>query len=142
MIRTAAILVLIMIAAGCAQSPAPEAFPQDVADAWAERYAANDAAGVAALYTEDAQLLPPDMEVVSGRAAIQEFVAKTNPPGGPHITPRIHHPGDNAHHGSPLGESSIYWSRPHPRWAEGPRTLEEYLAHLRTLFAQFTEAAA
>ncbi len=83
MIRTAAILVLIMIAAGCAQSPAPEAFPQDVADAWAERYAANDAAGVAALYTEDAQLLPPDMEVVSGRAAIQEFVAKTNPPGGP-----------------------------------------------------------
>ena len=84
MIRMTAIMALAMLSAGgCAQSPAPEAFSQDVADAWVERYAANDAAGVAALYTEDAQLLPPDMEIVSGRAAIQEFVAKTNPPGGP-----------------------------------------------------------
>jgi len=82
-IRPATILVLILLAGGCVESPAPEPFPQDVADAWVERYAANDAAGVAALYTEDAQLLPPDMEIVSGRAAIQEFAAKTNPPGGP-----------------------------------------------------------
>jgi hypothetical protein len=52
MIRTAAIMALAMLSAGgCAQSPAPEAFPQDVADAWVERYAANDAAGVAALET-------------------------------------------------------------------------------------------
>jgi hypothetical protein len=65
-----------------------------------------------------------------------------NPPGGPHVAPRIHHPGDDAHHGSPLGETFIYWSRPHPRWAEGPRSLKEYLAHLRTLFAQFVETAA
>jgi hypothetical protein len=65
-----------------------------------------------------------------------------NPPGGPHIAPRIHHPGDNAHHRSPLGENSIYWSRPHPRWADGSRTLEEYFAHLRGLFAQFVDAAA
>ena len=83
MVRTASILVLILTSGGCAQSPAPEPFPQEVAEAWVERYAANDAAGVAALYTEDAQLLPPDMEIVSGRAAIQEFVAKSNPPGGP-----------------------------------------------------------
>ena len=82
--RILAIMILAMLSAGgCAQSPAPEAFPQEVADAWVERYAANDAAGVAALYAEDAQLLPPDMEIVSGRAAIQEFVATTNPPGGP-----------------------------------------------------------
>lgn len=84
MIRIAAIITLaVLVAGGCAQSPAPQPFPQDVADTWVERYAANDAAGVAALYTEDAQLLPPDMEIVNGRAAIQEFVAKTNPPGGP-----------------------------------------------------------
>ena len=81
--RTAAILILMMLGAGCAQSPAPEAFPQDVADAWVERFAAHDAAGLAALYTEDAQLLPPEMEIVTGRAAIQEFVAKNNPPDGP-----------------------------------------------------------
>ncbi|MFZ2506962.1 MAG: nuclear transport factor 2 family protein [Steroidobacteraceae bacterium] len=74
-------LVLAVLAAGCVQSPAPEPFPQEVADAWVERYAAHDAAGVAALYTADAQLLPPDMEIISGRAAIQEFVARTNPPG-------------------------------------------------------------
>jgi hypothetical protein len=65
-----------------------------------------------------------------------------NPPGGPHLAPRIHHPGDNAHHGSPLGENFIYWSRPHPRWADSSRTLPEYLAHLRALFAQFVEIAA
>ena len=43
----------------------------------------EQAAGLAALYTEDAQLLPPDMEPVNGRAAIQEFIAKNDPPGGP-----------------------------------------------------------
>ncbi|MBX3703092.1 MAG: DUF4440 domain-containing protein [Steroidobacteraceae bacterium] len=65
----------------CLPAPVPEAFPQDVADAWVERYELHDAAGLAALYTEDAQVLPPDAEIVSGRAAIQEFHARTNPPG-------------------------------------------------------------
>ena len=84
MTRTMAMIALAMLPiSGCMQSPAPEPFPQDVADAWVQRFAAHDAAGIAALYTEDAQLLPPDMEVVGGRAAIQEFVAKNNPPGGP-----------------------------------------------------------
>ncbi len=84
MIRTTAMMMLAMLSiAGCMQSPAPEPFPQDVADAWVARFAAHDAAGLAALYTEDGQLLPPDGEVVSGRAAIQEFAAKNNPPDGP-----------------------------------------------------------
>jgi len=65
-----------------------------------------------------------------------------NPPGGPHVTPRIQHPGDNAHHGSPLGDNSIYWSRPHPTWVQTSRSVAEYLTHLRTLFAQFVETAA
>lgn len=77
-------MLLAMIStAGCTQSPAPEPFPQDVADSWVAQFAVHDAAGLAALYTEDGQLLPPDGEVVSGRAAIQEFVAKNNPPDGP-----------------------------------------------------------
>lgn len=75
------LLLLLLASAGCAPGPVPEAFPQDVADGWIERYTAHDAAGVAALYTEDAQLLPPDAEIVSGRAAIQEFIERTNPPG-------------------------------------------------------------
>jgi ketosteroid isomerase-like protein len=35
----------------------------------------GDAAGVAAMYTEDAVILPPNMEKVSGRMAIEEFWA-------------------------------------------------------------------
>lgn len=79
----AAMLMSAALAAGCAKSPAPEPFPQDIVDEWIKRFTANDAAGVAALYTEDAQLLPPDQEIVSGRAAIEEFIARTNPTGGP-----------------------------------------------------------
>ncbi len=82
MIRVATWLAAAgLSSAACAPAPVPEAFPQEVADAWVERYELHDAAGLAALYTEDAQLLPPDAEIVSGRAAIQEFFARENPPG-------------------------------------------------------------
>ena len=33
----------------------------------------GDAAGMAALYTENAQLLPPNSDIMGGRAAIQAF---------------------------------------------------------------------
>ncbi|WP_148615481.1 hypothetical protein [Nocardioides rubriscoriae] len=64
-----------------------------------------------------------------------------NPPGGVMVSPRIQHPGDDAHHASPLGADWIYWSRPFPDWAVGTRTLDEYLTHLRTLFFQFPVTA-
>ena len=83
--RLAAMLTIALLLGACARSQAPEPFPQEVVDEWIRRYTAHDAAGVAALYTEDAQLLPPDHEIVSGRAAIQEFVARTNPPDGPRL---------------------------------------------------------
>jgi uncharacterized protein (TIGR02246 family) len=35
--------------------------------------ASKDYAGMAAFYTEDAKLLPPDAPIVSGRKAIEEF---------------------------------------------------------------------
>jgi ketosteroid isomerase-like protein len=41
--------------------------------AFSEAYAKRSAAAIAALYSADAQLLPPDGEFVRGRAAIQEF---------------------------------------------------------------------
>jgi uncharacterized protein (TIGR02246 family) len=81
MTRLVALSWLACAFAGCAPAPVPEAFPQEPADAWVERYALHDAAGIAALYSEDAQLLPPDAEIVNGRAAIQEFFARENPPG-------------------------------------------------------------
>jgi uncharacterized protein (TIGR02246 family) len=100
-LRATAILPLLMLAAaGCAEAPVPEPFPQEVADAWVGYYTAHDAPGMAALYTEDAQLLPPDQEIVSGRAAIQEFFARTNPPGSAAIeiaTVETHVFGDYAH---------------------------------------------
>ena len=77
-------IAAIALAAGaCARGPAPEPFPQATADAVAERALAHDAAGVASFYTVDAILLPPDQEAISGRAAIEEFFARTNPAGGP-----------------------------------------------------------
>lgn len=65
-----------------------------------------------------------------------------NPPGGVHVSPRIQHPGDHTHHVSPLGDDWIYWSRPYPDWAQSHRDIDEYLAHLRSLFAQFPTATA
>ena len=43
---------------------------------WEKAYNGGDAKGVAALYAEDALLLPPGAPGVSGRAAIQAFVTK------------------------------------------------------------------
>lgn len=65
-----------------------------------------------------------------------------NPPGGVHVSPRIIHPGGSAEHASPLGAGWVYWSRPYPGWASSNRTIEDYLAFLRRLFAQFTAKAA
>jgi uncharacterized protein (TIGR02246 family) len=38
-----------------------------------DRYKRGDAAGVAALYTEDAKLLPPDSQMMDGTDAIRSF---------------------------------------------------------------------
>ncbi len=40
---------------------------------WMAAFDQGDAAGVAACYTEDAQLLPPNSEVVNGQAGVQAF---------------------------------------------------------------------
>lgn len=42
---------------------------------WMSAFNAGDAAGVAALYTEDGVIMPPDAETVTGRAAIRDFIA-------------------------------------------------------------------
>lgn len=42
-------------------------------EVFAQAYNAGDAAGVAALYTEDAVILPPGAEMAEGREAIAEF---------------------------------------------------------------------
>lgn len=52
---------------------AGDAALKDQIEQWEKRFNAGDAAGVAALYTEDAQILPPGSDIVEGRTAIQEF---------------------------------------------------------------------
>jgi len=42
-------------------------------DAWTAAFNKGDAVAVAALYTEDAYVLPPGSEMVKGRAAIEAF---------------------------------------------------------------------
>lgn len=64
--------------AACAAPEPPQA--QDVSaeiqaadEQFAAAFSAGDASAVAALYTEDAMLLPPNGDFVSGKAAIQAF---------------------------------------------------------------------
>jgi uncharacterized protein (TIGR02246 family) len=42
-------------------------------DAWTAAFNKGDAAAVAAMYTEDAYLLPPGTDIVKGRAGIEAF---------------------------------------------------------------------
>ncbi len=83
--RTSLVLIptlFILLTAGC-QPPAQELAPrtmQEVEDAfeavraeWQALANADDAAGVAAFYAEDAQLTDPYGNVYTGRAAITEY---------------------------------------------------------------------
>ena len=67
---------------GCAQPigtppPVPDLKAQIVANnaAWSAAANRGDAAGVAAMYTENANMLPPGMDIQHGRAAIEQTVA-------------------------------------------------------------------
>ena len=46
---------------------------QSLSDKFAQAFNAGDAAGVAALYSEEAVILPPGAEMMKGRTAIQAF---------------------------------------------------------------------
>ena len=69
----------IAIIVGCSILGATPAFARDKAtivklnDAWAAAFNKGDASAVAAMYTEDAFVLPPGAEMVKGRAAIEAF---------------------------------------------------------------------
>lgn len=69
----------ITVIVGCLVFGAAPAIAQDKAtieklnDAWTAAFNKGDAAAVAAMYTEDAFVLPPGAEMVKGRPAIEDF---------------------------------------------------------------------
>jgi uncharacterized protein (TIGR02246 family) len=68
----------ILIIIGCLSLSSPavaqsKATIEKLNDAWTAAFNKGDAAAVAALYTEDAYVLPPGSAMVKGRAAIEGF---------------------------------------------------------------------
>ena len=53
--------------------PQDKATIQKLIDAFAEAFNRGDTASMATMYTEDAYLLPPQADIMRGRAAIQQF---------------------------------------------------------------------
>jgi uncharacterized protein (TIGR02246 family) len=69
---------ILMIVAGIGLGAAPavaqnKATIEKLNDAWTAAFNKGDAAAVAALYAEDAYVLPPGSAMVKGRAAIEAF---------------------------------------------------------------------
>ena len=79
-LKSAAIVAVSLIAfAGCQKAAidttADEAAIRAATAAWNADYDAADGDALAAHYTEDAVVLPPNAPAASGRAAIREFLA-------------------------------------------------------------------
>ena len=72
-----AILAMVVVITGCANTASKEADIRTAIEAnnkrWVEALGRGDAAGIAALYTPNAQLLPANGTVVSGQPAIQKY---------------------------------------------------------------------
>ena len=66
-------LILILISGATAALAQDKAAIQKLNDAWTAAFNKGDAAAVAAMYTEDAYVLPPGAEIVKGRTAIEAF---------------------------------------------------------------------
>jgi uncharacterized protein (TIGR02246 family) len=72
-------MLRIALFSGCLVLAAATAFAQDKAaieklnDAWTAAFNTGDAQAVAAMYADDAYVLPPGSGIVKGRAAIEAF---------------------------------------------------------------------
>ncbi len=74
---TSAVLVTLAVLFGCANTAHKQADVRATIEAnnqkWVKALGRGDAAGIAALYTPTAQLLPPNGNVVSGQPAIEKY---------------------------------------------------------------------
>jgi len=85
------LLPLLLLAAGCqccrGLSAADDEAIRERSIAWTAAANSADHAALAALYTEDAALLPPNSPTVRGRSAVGEFMSKLPPISGMTLTP-------------------------------------------------------
>jgi uncharacterized protein (TIGR02246 family) len=72
MSQIAVLVACLMLIAGPAAAQSKAAIQKED-DKWAEAFNKGDAAAVAAMYTEDAYVLPPRAEMMKGRSAIAAF---------------------------------------------------------------------
>jgi len=68
-----AILVACLVLIAGPAAAQSKAVIQKADDKWAEAFNKGDAAALAAMYTEDAYVLPPGAEMMKGRSAIAAF---------------------------------------------------------------------
>jgi uncharacterized protein (TIGR02246 family) len=78
MSKAAIISVVFLLVAGISSAQSASkasgaATPDEIRQRWMAAGNAKDAAGVAALYADDAMVMPPNAAVVKGRAGIQSF---------------------------------------------------------------------
>jgi uncharacterized protein (TIGR02246 family) len=73
MLRILSLTLFLALASAGSALAQTAASIQKLDDAWSDAFNKGDAAAVAAMYAEDAYLLPPDHDMVKGRAAIKAF---------------------------------------------------------------------
>ncbi len=76
----AVIGMLACLAVGPVWSDDSEEFTK-IAEGWADAFNAGDASAVAALYTEDGMIMPPNAETAKGHEAIEACVKLLDLPG-------------------------------------------------------------
>ena len=121
----------LALAVGCAPAPPPDntaearAGIEAVNATFMKLVAEKNAAGIAALYTEDAKVLPPNGPPVEGRAAIEQFFAGMR--AGDRQGPARHRRGRGPRRHRPRGGGArlLRRQRRQDRRRQGDRDLEE-----------------
>ena len=67
------VLALLIALAACGRREQALIFSGEAAQEWEAARANNDAEAMAAIHTEDAQVMPPNSPVVEGRSAIRSY---------------------------------------------------------------------
>lgn len=122
------VLGLSLALLSCAKPPTEENISQAIAEVrsrYTEAYNRGDAAAVAALFTEDAKLLPPDTTMVSGKQGIQAFYA----PLGTGVLSDFTVESMEVHHGGDLAyDMGTYSQKVQPAGGQSFEEKGKYLA--------------